>query len=108
MNHGRDGIYVSATDDKGLSGKALHEIVDKRFSFIHVGHSFRCTEMEAAIGVGQLKRADQIISRRKEIADIFTENLSAHKDFIQLPICPENRTHSYMLYGIVLKGEANR
>ena len=71
MNHGRDGIYISSTDDEGLSGKDLEEVVNKRFSFNHVGHSFRCTEMEAAIGVGQLKRADQIIHRRKEIADLF-------------------------------------
>jgi len=105
MNHGRDGIYISSTDDEGLSGEELEEVVNKRFSFIHVGHSFRCTEMEAAIGVGQLKRAKQIVNRRKEIADILTKNLSIHSDFMQLPSCPPNRTHSYMLYGLVLKQE---
>jgi len=105
MNHGRDGIYISSTDDAGLKGKKLQEVVSKRFSFIHIGHSFRCTEMESAIGLGQLKRADEIISKRKQIADMFTENLNSYSEFIQLPICPKNRTHSYMLYGIVMKSE---
>jgi perosamine synthetase len=105
MNHGRDGIYLSATDDAGLAGKELQEVVEKRFSFINIGHSFRCTEMEAAIGVGQLNRSEEIVTRRKEIADIFTKHLSSYSEYIQLPMCPKNRTHSYMLYGMVLKGE---
>ena len=61
--------------------------------------------MEAAIGVGQLNRSEEIVTRRKEIADIFTKHLSSYSEYIQLPMCPKNRTHSYMLYGMVLKGE---
>ena len=103
MNHGRDGIYVSASDDEGLTGEKLKEVVSKRFSFIHVGHSFRCTEMEAAIGVGQIKRHEQIINRRREISNKFYEHLNEFSDFIQLPTCPKNRTHTFMLYGVLLK-----
>ena len=105
MNHGRDGIYISSTDDQGLTGKELEEVVKKRFSFIHIGHSFRCTEMEAAIGIGQLERSKQIVDRRREIAEIFNRELSKFSEFIQLPSCPDDRTHTYMLYGIVMKDE---
>jgi len=108
MNHGRDGIYLSSTDDRGLEGKALEEVVEKRFAFIHVGHSMRCTELEAAIGVGQLAKSEEIIKRRKEIAEFFTEHLKQFEDRIQLPNCPPDRTHSYMLYGVVLKNEGKR
>jgi dTDP-4-amino-4,6-dideoxygalactose transaminase len=79
------------------------EIISKRFSFIHVGHSFRCTEMESAIGIGQLSRAKEIISRRKEIAGKFTKELSVLQDHLQLPSCPPDRTHTFMLYGLVVK-----
>jgi len=103
MNHGRDGIYLSSTDDKGLEGEALEEVVGKRFSFVHVGHSMRCTELEAAIGVGQLARSDEIVKRRKEIASIYKDNLKEFEDRLQLPSCPTDRTHSYMLYGLVLR-----
>ena len=41
---GRDGIYLSKDDNK-------LEIVDRRFSFEHVGYSYRATEMEAALAV---------------------------------------------------------
>ena len=108
MNHGRDGIYLSSADDRGLEGDALAEVVEKRFSFIHVGHSMRCTELEAAIGIGQLARSWEIIKRRKEIADFYTGHLKQYEDNIQLPFCPPDRTHSYMLYGLVLRNENKR
>lgn len=108
MNHGRDNIYIGSKDDKDLEGESLYEVISKRFSFIHTGHSFRCTEMEAAIGLGQIQRAHEIVNRRKQIAEKFTRELSAYSDFIQLPSVPQNRTHSFMLYGIVLKNEPKK
>ena len=103
MNHGRDSIYISCSDDEGAGGELLEEIIDKRFSFIHIGHSFRCTELEAALGVGQLARAGEIMARRKKIADYFTAELTPFSDRLQLPTCPADRTHSFMLYGLVLR-----
>lgn len=103
MNHGRDSIYISSQDDQGVDGEKLKEIISKRFSFIHNGYSYRCTEMEAAIGVGQLSRSAEIVQKRLEIATKLTKGLSNLQDYIQLPSCPKDRTHSYMLYGIVLK-----
>lgn len=105
MNHGRDTIYVSASDDLDVVGDRLEKIVARRFSFIHVGHSFRCTELEAAIGLGQLARANEIIRRRKEIADRYTRELADLQDHIHLPICPSDRSHTYMIYGVVVKNE---
>jgi len=108
MNHGRDSIYISCKDDEGAQGSHLQEIIDRRFRFVHLGHSFRCTEMEAALGVGQLARAAEIVARRKKIAEYFSRELSRYSDDLQLPICPPDRTHSYMLYGLVMRHENKR
>jgi perosamine synthetase len=108
MNHGRDNIYIGCSDDIGKEDDELQEVVDKRFSFIHVGHSFRATEMEAAIGLGQLERSDEIVARRKVIAEKYTAGLESLRDFIQLPSIPTNRTHTFMLYGIVLKNDTKK
>ena len=43
MNHGRDSIYIRMDDDAGRTGSDLFEIADRRFSFVRLGHSFRCT-----------------------------------------------------------------
>jgi dTDP-4-amino-4,6-dideoxygalactose transaminase len=105
MNHGRDSIYLSSTDDIGVTSDKLHEIVERRFRFVDFGHSFRATEMEAALGIGQLERHEEIVARRLSIATYFNQELEELQDSLQMPTCPSDRTHSYMLYGLVLKAE---
>lgn len=108
MNHGRDSIYISCSDDNDKEGKELQEVIDKRFSFIHIGHSYRATEMEAAIGLGQLERADEIVSKRKKIANRYTQGLRNLDNFIRLPSVPNDRTHTFMLFGIVVKNDTKK
>jgi perosamine synthetase len=108
MNHGRDSIYLSIDDDDGVKGKQLFEIAARRFRFVHVGHSFRCTEMEAAIGLAQLERKDEIVARRVDIARQYRERLAGLSDVIQLPTVPPDRDHVFMLFPIVLRTGSKR
>jgi len=102
INHGRDSIYIGIDDDK-KQGKSLFEVVDRRFKFIRLGHSFRATEIEAAIGLGQLERKDDIISKRRTNGRYLTEGLSDLDNFLQLPCVPKDRDHNFMMYPIVIK-----
>lgn len=106
MNHGRDHAYLSIDDDNDVDFDELLNIVKKRFHFVRLGYSSRCTEMEAAIGLAQLEESDAIINSRKQIASKFNEQLSDLADHIQLPYEPSETTHSYMLYPLVLRNEA--
>lgn len=103
MNHGRDSIYLNIDDDKGKTGEALHTIVAKRFRFVSLGHSFRCTEFEAALGLAQLEEKDRIIKARKKTAERFNKGLADLSDVLQLPTVPPDREHMYMLYPLVVK-----
>jgi perosamine synthetase len=105
MNHGRDSIYLSIDDDKGAVGDQLHEIVAKRFQFVSVGHSFRATELEAALGLAQLEEKDKIVKARVAMARRLTAGLREFEDRLQLPTCPPDRDHAFMLYGLVLRGQ---
>jgi dTDP-4-amino-4,6-dideoxygalactose transaminase len=103
MNHGRDSIYLSIDDDKDATGERLHEIAAKRFKFVSVGHSYRCTEMEAALGLAQLEEKDEIVRVRTGMAARITAGLKEFEDRLQLPFIPPDRDHTFMLYGLVLK-----
>jgi dTDP-4-amino-4,6-dideoxygalactose transaminase len=103
MNHGRDSFYIRMDDDKGLSGAALYELANKRFSFIRLGHSFRATEMEAAIGVTQYEEREMLWQKRKDIAALYNEGLANLQDFLQLPKIRPETEHAYMFYPLVLK-----
>ncbi|HNS32921.1 MAG TPA: DegT/DnrJ/EryC1/StrS family aminotransferase [bacterium] len=102
MNHGRDSIYISMDDDN-KEGRRLFEVVDKRFKFIRLGHSFRATELEAAIGLGQMDNKEEIISKRRKNARYLTEGLHDLENFLQLPEVPDDRDHNFMMYPIVEK-----
>ncbi|HAZ07734.1 MAG TPA: hypothetical protein DCZ01_04240 [Elusimicrobia bacterium] len=105
MNHGRDSIYLSIDDDKHAKGAELHEIVSKRFQFVSVGHSFRATELEAALGLAQLEEKAGIVKARVRLARRLSEGLQEFSDRLQLPFCPPDRDHTFMIYGLVLREE---
>ncbi|MBI4376053.1 MAG: DegT/DnrJ/EryC1/StrS family aminotransferase [Elusimicrobia bacterium] len=105
MNHGRDSIYISIDDDQGVKGERLKEIVAKRFSFISVGHSFRATELEAAIGLGQFEGRGAIIKARQANARRLSDGLKDLQDRLQLPSVPADRDHMFMMYGLALRSE---
>ena len=105
MNHGRDSSYLSIDDDKDKTEEELKEIVKKRFSFVSLGYSYRCTEMEAAIGLAQLEDYETMIKKRREKASYLIENLKQYEDKIQLPKIRDNTEHSFMMFPIVMKNE---
>ncbi len=105
-NHGRDGIYMHIDDDKGKTKDELKQVVNRRFSFVRPGYSFRATELEAAIGLSQLEDGieDQIKIRQSN-ASILLQTLSPFQQF-QLPTWPEYSEHVFMMFPIVIKKDA--
>lgn len=107
MNHGRDSIYLSIDDDTGLaSDEQLKMVIARRFNFISHGHSFRCTELEAALGVAAMETAETMIARRRANAAYLTRELSRFEDKLQLPEIRPECQHSFMMYPLVLRGES--
>jgi perosamine synthetase len=102
INHGRDSIYISIDDDR-KKGYQLFRIVDKRFKFVRLGYSFRATELESAIGLGQLEHKEEIIAKRRRNARFLTEGLQDLEEFLQLPQVPQDVDHNFMMYPIVTK-----
>ena len=102
-NHGRDAIYINIDDDNKKTGTQFKEIIARRFNFVRYGFSYRCTEMEAALGLGQLRRKDSIIKRRKEIANSYIKGLEDLSDYIGFQETPKDVENVYMLFGIILR-----
>ncbi len=104
-NHGRDSIYLSIDDDHGKTGDELFYLVQRRFQFVHFGHSMRCTEMEAALGLAQLEEHHEILKARRTNAEFLNRELSELSEFLQLPTEPKDRSHVYMLYPLLTRNE---
>ncbi len=103
-NHGRDGIYMQIDDDKGKSADELREVVNRRFSFIRPGYSFRATELEAALGVAELEEGvEKGIEIRQKNVQLLLETLRPFSDVLQLPVWPLSSYHVFMMFPIVVK-----
>ena len=102
MNHGRDSIYIRIDDDAGKSGDELFKIADSRFSFVRMGHSFRCTEMEAALGIAQLDDREEHWACRQRLAARMLKGLTPLAQRLQLPEARPGSDHGYMFFPLVL------
>lgn len=103
MNHGRDTSYITIDDDDQLS----KDVIERRYQFERIGYSYRATELEAGIALSELERATETIEQRRFNAQMLT-NLLKDIDWLQLPTIPEDRTHAFMMYPMVLKAWQER
>lgn len=97
VNHGRDGIYID------MDTPTSAEVISRRFNFESVGHSFRITELEAALGLAQLDDWQDMIRTRQYNARMLTALLNPYRHWLQLPKILVGNTHSWMMYPIVVK-----
>jgi CDP-6-deoxy-D-xylo-4-hexulose-3-dehydrase len=63
--------------EKGDEVAAQHSEIDPRFLFVTTGFNVRPTEINAAIGLEQLKRLDGFNARRRELAQRIDRGLAA-------------------------------
>jgi perosamine synthetase len=106
---GEGGMVL--TDDPGLAERArsLRNLcfqANRRFYHEELGFNFRLTNLQAALGLAQLERIDEIIARKRWIGKEYTRRL---KDisFLQLPPQEAWGRSVYWMYGVVLDENAN-
>lgn len=93
MFHGRDESYLNI-DDKPSD-------ISKRFHFPRFGYSDRMTELEAALGLGELDNWQEMIEQRQSNAIYLTEHLPRE---IWIPVTDFYK-HAFMFFPMLV---ANR
>lgn len=76
------------------------------YEMTDLGYNYRMTDLQAALGVSQLKKLDRFIERRQQIADMYTKALSEVEGIIT-PTQLKDTSSGWHLYMIQLEN-ANR
>jgi len=105
--HGRSCTCEAcvAANSEQVCRKRLDSDMDRRFCFERMGYSYRIGEIEGALGLAQLERSDEIMSRRRSNASRLTQLLSPFQDDLQLPIYGGEYDHTFMMYPIMITSE---
>lgn len=73
--------------------------------YLCVGYNYRMTDIQAAVGVEQMKKLDWIIQRRQEFAERYNRALADHP-WLCPPHVPEYAVPSYQSYAVQLTDNA--
>ncbi len=89
------GASVSDLDRHRAQGLVYEE-------YRELGYNYRMTDIQAAIGIEQLKRLDDLLARRRAVAQRYNAAF-CHVEQIQTPAEPGYATHAYQSYAIRLR-----
>jgi perosamine synthetase len=104
---GEGGMLV--TDDDALAQRArlLRNLAfepGRRFHHEHLGFNFRMTNLQAALGIPQVARMDEIMAKKRAIAAAYMEGLREVAGIV-LPIEEPWARSVFWMYGLVVDPE---
>jgi perosamine synthetase len=74
---------------------------ERRFYHTELGHNFRLTNLQAAIGLAQIDRMPETITKKRWMGEAYTRRLQ-HLTGLQLPVEETWARQVYWMYGLVL------
>jgi len=71
-----------------------------------LGYNHRLTDLQAAVGLEQMKRVDGLVRRRVEVATRYNRKLSDYHD-LQTPYAPPCAEPNFQSYAVALKDDCH-
>lgn len=96
------------TNDKKLYDKMKHlksqgVSASKRYWHDIVGYNYRMTNMQAAVGLGQMENIDWHLKQRQRIAELYKKYLIGYEEYMVLQQEPEGFKHVHWMTNIILQ-----
>jgi len=79
---------------------------DHKYVYSHIGYNLKVTDMQAAIGVEQMKKLPHFVTRRKENFKAWTAGFQKWADKFVLPYATEGSDPSWFAFPVTVKAGA--
>ncbi len=76
---------------------------DHKYIYSHIGYNLKVTDMQAAVGVEQLKKLPEFIEKRKENFKILYDGLRKYEKYFILPQATRNSEPSWFGFPILVR-----
>jgi len=93
----REHGAMKSDHERHISGKP-HQMSN----YPYLGFNMRMTDMQAAVGIAQYEKLEQILRIKNQLAREYQENLS-HISWLKLPAIPAGHTHAFQTYCTLFK-----
>ena len=81
----------------------LPEGYDHKYTYSHIGFNLKVSDMQAAVGLSQLTKADHFVARRKENHAILSEMFKDFEEHFILPKATENSEPSWFGFMLTIR-----
>ena len=108
LTTGEGGMCLTNNEDLAEKMRSLREYgmnPNKRYWYDVIGFNYRMTNLQAAVGVAQLKKLDGFLKKKKEIARWYSEGLKELEKKEQITLHPEMPWAKcvYWMYSILVE-----
>jgi len=79
---------------------------DHKYTYSHIGYNLKATDMQAAVGVSQLKKLPSFIEARRRNFETLYRGLEDLQDYLILPKATEGSNPSWFGFPIAVKEDA--
>src|SRR5258708_17005167 len=79
---------------------------DHKYTYSHIGYNLKVTDMQAAVGVSQLRKLDGFIAARRSNFAALRDGLSAHEEFYLLPESTPGSNPSWFGFPLAVRPES--
>lgn len=101
---GEGGMVLTNNDSYANRARSLRNLCfepGRRFVHKELGYNYRLTNLQAAIGVAQVQRIDQLVEKKIKIGTYYLNKLRG-TDGLQLPVERAWAKNVYWMFGIVI------
>lgn len=112
MTTGEGGMIVADRDDLNALGRSLRnqgrDVFNEWLDHSRLGYNYRLDEMSAALGLAQLRRLDELLSKRARVASWYTERLAGIEGVRTPEIAASTTRMSWFVYVVRIEPPASR
>ncbi len=102
---GEGGMVCTNDDAIALRVRSLKDLahsVGRRFVHTEIGYNYRPTNLQAAVGLGQLEEMEDLLRRKRAMAAYYAKRLGKIAG-LRLPITKEYAENVYWMYAVLVE-----